>query len=362
MEGDKTDDRVVQAEDVVHIGPIGAQVAAIGSVNKPAIFELKSGESVVDLLRMAGGFNAVADRSRLTIERLDDRNASRIALLSLPADLNKPLQNGDLVRAFSAVDAALPQLRQNKRVRVEGEVLRPGEYVLPPESSILDALQAAGGLTSQSYIFGTEFNRESVRQSQQENYDRALRDLETEFARNSSTQKRTSPEEATAKAAGMASLFERMRAIRPTGRVVLQLEPDTTQLPALALEDGDRIYVPARSSTVGVFGSVFNGGSYLYGPGRSVGDFLRLAGGATRGADTRSTFVVRANGSVISARQTNSVFGLRDHLSVETALPGDTIFVPEELDKINVLSEMKDWAQIFYQFGLGVAALRTLKN
>lgn len=362
LDGDKTDDRVVQAEDVVHIGPVGPQVAVLGSVNKPAIFELKSGEKISDLLRMAGGFNAVADRTRLALERLDDRNASRITQLNLPNDQAMGLQNGDVVRAFSAVDAVLPLQRQNKRVRVEGEVVRPGEYVLPPESTIADAVRAAGGMTDMAYVFGAEFNRESVRATQQENYDRALRDLETEFARSNSTQKRATADEVTAKAAVSSALFERMRRIRPTGRVVLQLEPTSTELPPLALEDGDRIFVPARATTVGVFGSVFNAGSYLYSPGRTVGDFLRLAGGSTRGADTRSTFVVRANGSVVSARQINSVFGLHDSLSNEPALPGDTVFVPEELDKINMLTELKDWAQIFYQFGLGMAALQTLKN
>ncbi|MBV8380228.1 MAG: SLBB domain-containing protein, partial [Paucibacter sp.] len=63
LKGDKTADRSLQAEDVVFIGPIGPQVALIGSVNKPAIFELKPGESVNDVVAMAGGFSAVADRS-----------------------------------------------------------------------------------------------------------------------------------------------------------------------------------------------------------------------------------------------------------------------------------------------------------
>ena len=58
------------------------------------------------------------------------------------------------------------------------EVAKPGEYVLPARSSIGDALSAAGGLTSVAFVYGTEFSRESVRMTQQENYDRALRDLE----------------------------------------------------------------------------------------------------------------------------------------------------------------------------------------
>jgi len=309
--GDRSADRMLQGDDVIHVGPVGTQVALIGSVNRPAIFELKPGETALDLLRMGGGFSAVADRSRLAVERLDDRATVRIVQLALPASNGATLANGDVIRAFSAVDSALPVQRQNKRVRIEGEVLRPGEYVLPPESSIADALAAAGGLTDKAYVFGTEFSRESVRQTQQQNYDRALRDLETDLARNTSSQRSSNADEAasaSSRDAANARLLVALRAQRPSGRIVLQLAPTSRELPPLALEDGDRLLIPPRPTTVGVFGSVFNAGSYLYSPQRTIDDYLRLAGSPTRGADKESIFVVRANGSVVSAQQQKHVF------------------------------------------------------
>jgi protein involved in polysaccharide export with SLBB domain len=363
--GDRSADRVLQADDVIHVGQVGTQVALIGSVNRSAIFELKPGETVSDLLRMAGGFSAVADRSRLAVERLDDRATVRIVQLALPAGNGAALANGDVLRAFSAVDAALPVQRQNKRVRVEGEVLRPGEYVLPPESSIADALAAAGGLTDRAYPFGTEFSRESVRATQQQNYDRALRDLETDLARNTSTQRATSADEAAATSSrdsANARLLAAMRAQRPSGRIVLQLSPTSRELPPLALEDGDRLMIPPRPTSVGVFGSVFNAGSYLYGEGRAVDDYLNLAGGPTRGADAGSTFVIRANGSVVSGRQNGGWYSRGTGLSDVRAEAGDTVFVPEEMNKTTFLQGAKDWTQILYQFGLGAAAINTLKK
>lgn len=364
LKGDRSGDRVVQADDVIHVGAVGPQVALIGSVNKPAIFEVKSGETVADVLRMAGGFTAVADRSRLAVERLDDRNTVRIAQLPLPDADGSSLSNGDVLRAFSAVDVALPVQRQNKRVRVEGEVARPGEYVLPAESSLSDAIAVAGGLTGSAFVFGTEFSRESVRIAQQENYDRALRDLETEFTRATSTQRASTADEAaaqTARASATSRLVERLRAIRPTGRIVLQMPPDGRALPELALEDGDRLYIPPRPTTIGVFGSVFNGGSYLYASGRSLEDYLRLAGGPTKGADRGSSFVIRANGSVVSGRQNSSWFADGGLSGVE-AEPGDTVFVPEEVNKTTFVQNAKDWTQILYQFGVGLAAIATFRN
>lgn len=366
LRGDKTADRVLQADDVVHIGPVGQQVALIGSVNRPGIFELKPNETIDDLLQMGAGLSAVADRSRLAVESLDTRNDVRITELKLPQQARAPLKSGDLVRAFNATDALLPQHRQNKRVRVEGEVQRPGEYILPPQSNLMDAVRAAGGLTSGAFVYGAEFNRESVRVTQQVQYERALRDLETEFARIQVTQKALTADEASAQGARVQSsnrLIDRLRAVKPSGRIVLQTAPNATALPELALEDGDRLVVPARPTTVGVFGSVFNGGSFVFRPDASVDDMLRLAGGPTRGADNSSTFVIRANGSVVSAKQQSSGWLWQgSSFSTLPALPGDTVFVPEDLTRTSFSQEAKEWTQILYQFGLGAAALKTLKN
>jgi protein involved in polysaccharide export with SLBB domain len=366
LSGNRHADQMVQADDVIHVGPIGAQVAVIGSVNRAAIFELKPGETMTDALRMAGGFSAVADTTRLVMERVDERATLRAVQIEMARADATQLRSGDVLRAFNAVTLATSQQRQNKRVRVEGEVLRPGDYLLPAESTLDDALQAAGGLTQAAFVFGTDFTRESVRLSQQENYERALRNLETEIALATSTQRITSADEAAAQAgrsAATARLIERLRAIKPTGRVVLQMPPDSRELPKLMLEDGDRLLVPSVPSSVGVFGSVFNAGSYLREDGRSLADYLRLAGGPTRGADAGSTFVLRANGTVVSNLQESGWGGgLRGSFERLPTLPGDTLFVPEQLDKTTFIQHAKDWTQILAQFALGVAAFVTLTN
>lgn len=366
VRGDKKGDLPLQADDVLHIGPIGPQVALIGSVNQPAIVELAGNETVSDAIRYAGGLSTVADTSRIAIERLSERNDRRVVELHLPQDSAQRVTNGDVLRAFNGVAATLPQAKQYKRIRVEGEVARPGDYVLPPGSTLTDALKAAGGLTPHAYLFGTDLSRESVRKAQEVQYDRALRDIETDFTRTTSTQKVSNADDAAAlnqKQAGTTRLIERLRAVRPSGRLVLDMTTSSRELPALEIEEGDRLYVPAESSTVGVFGSVFNGGSYLLKPGASIEDALKLAGGPTRGADVSSVFVIRANGTVVSRLQGRSgwlAFG--SNLADLQALPGDTVFVPEEMNKTTFIQEAKDWTQILYQFGLGAAALKTIRQ
>jgi hypothetical protein len=73
--------------------------------------------------------------------------------------------------------------------------------------------------------------------------------------------------------------------------------------------------------------------------------------------------VIRANGSVVSAKQqTSGWLTLSNGFAALPALPGDTVFVPEDLNKSSFSQEAKEWTQILYQFGLGAAALKTLKN
>jgi protein involved in polysaccharide export with SLBB domain len=245
---------------------------------------------------------------------------------------------------------------------VEGEVQHPAEYVLPEGSSINDALKVAGGLTQAAFIYATEFTRRSVQQTQQENYDRALRDMETDFARSASSVRISGVEDGaalTARTSSAARLIDRLRALKPTGRVVVQLQPSSTELPDLSLEDGDRIYIPPRPTTVGVFGSVFNAASYLYLPGRTLNDYIRLAGGPTKGADENSVFLVRANGNVVSRRQSSGWLQASADLGAVIAEPGDSVFVPEETDRSTFLQAAKDWTQILYQFGVGVAGLKS---
>ena len=363
LKGNRDTDALVQPDDLIFVGPIGTEVGVLGSVNQQAIYELKPGETLQDVLTMAGGFNAVADRGRVTLERLADRNSGRVMELALPDHLRDGLATGDIVQAFSVITASLPQEMQNEHVRVEGEVAHPGDYILPPGSRIADAIRKAGGLTAGAYPYGTEFSRESVRRQQQINYDRALRDLETDMTKSQASQRvATSDELASQNATAAASgrLLNRLRAVRPTGRVVLQLPPDAKELPNLPLEDGDTLSIPNRSSSVGIFGSVFNTGSFVYEPGHTTEQYLALAGGPTRGADKDSMFMLRANGSVISARQGSSFWHSGSDFSTAVVQPGDTVFVPEQLNKSTFVQDAKDWTQILYQFGLGLAGIKSL--
>ena len=107
------------------------------------------------------------------------------------------------------------------------------------------------------------------------------------------------------------------------------------------------------------FGTVFNESSFLYRPEKSVSDYLAQAGGPRREADERSIYVLRADGSVISKRGTGLLVSSLDRMR---PMPGDAIVVPEDLTRTTLTKDLKDWTQIFYQFGLGAAALKVISK
>ena len=49
-------------------------------------------------------------------------------------------------------------------------------------------------------------------------------------------------------------------------------------------------------------------------------------------------------------------------LEIDNIMPGDTIVVPEKLDRFRLTKELRDWSQVFYQFALGVVGLKVLKD
>jgi hypothetical protein len=154
------------------------------------------------------------------------------------------------------------------------------------------------------------------------------------------------------------SMVESMKGLRATGRIVLEIKPNATSadaLPDIALEDGDTMLIPFRPATVNVIGSVYNSNAFVYRPGKTVGDYLRLAGGATRNGDKGREFVIRADGSTISRQQHSPLFS--GSFESTRLMPGDSIVVPTKLDRGATLRAIRDFATIFGQVGLAAGGL-----
>lgn len=354
LRGDKTHDAVLQNGDVLAVGPVGPELAVTGSVNAEAIYEAKSGETLADVIGFAGGLNSLADDTRLIVARLGDLDLTGSRKLTFAQARAFPAERGDIVDILSLGNIARPQERQAVLVTIEGEVDHPGRYYLPPGSSVADLLGRAGGLTQGAYVFGTNFTRDSVRRQQQASFDRAIQDLELSAAAAPLTEL-SGLEASVAPARLQASLgvIDRLKDRKPDGRLVLDLPYAATALPTgVGLEDNDHIYVPPRPKTVGVFGAVYQPGSFLFAASSRIADYLRQAGGPQKIADRHQIFVVRANGSVVSEQQGGN-------LGARPALPGDVIFVPVRTGP-GFWDRLREISTVVFQFGVSAATLAIL--
>lgn len=264
---------------------------------------------------------------------------------------------GDVVTIFSKADIRVPSKQQTRYVRLEGEVEQAGVYSVQPGETLRDLVRRAGGLTPDAYLYASEFTRESTRRLERQRLLEYADELESQLSLSTATNQPVTPQDQAAQIASQTAIraaVERLRRIQPSGRIVLDLKPDSQgldSLPDIALEDGDRFVVPRVPSNVTVEGQVYNANAFLFMPGKEARTYLREAGGPDRQADHKRMFILRADGSVVS----------QQYRDVEKSMiyPGDTIVVPPVLQR-NTLQRTLYIAQIAGNLALSAASLAVI--
>jgi len=272
------------------------------------------------------------------------------------------LQAGDVVTIFSQADIKVPQAQRTKFVRLEGEFKQAGIYSVLPGETLPQLVARAGGFTPDAYLFGSNFTRESTRILQQLRLNDYLTNLELEIDRSTIAASASVGNVDPNATAASRSLVARFRTIRATGRVVLDISQNASgidNLPNIPLEDGDSFVVPSKPSTVNVVGAVYDQNSFLFRSTQPVGSYLRLAGGPTKSADGKDSFVIRADGSVVSRNSKSGVFG--NTFASLRLNAGDTVVVPEKVPRPSGLRNFISYTQIFSQLALGAAAIAVLQ-
>ena len=337
-----------------------------------------SEETVVDRI---GGLIEEVNLDYAVIERI---NRADLKVRVIPFNLGKVLANpkdadnlelqpGDVITVFSVKDLRVPISRRQVFVRIEGEVNRPGVYQVAPGEGLTQLIQKAGGMTADAYLFGAGFYREEVKKSQQENLTKLLRRIESESSgalaqAAQSVGASSDPGVVQAKIAALQQSqkqsIERARSLKPEGRISLGLSTESAEsldkLPVIRLSQGDKFHVPSRPDFVYIFGSVNTESALIYKAGLTVSDYIQMAGSGI-GADKNGVILMRADGSAVTNQST-----WRNEVLSTKVMPGDTIVMPEKLDRESgwsvLVRNTKDFTQILYQLGLGAAAIKTLRQ
>ena len=334
-------DRLLIHKNTSRVEPSTIEIT--GEVAKPGRYPYTENMRAEDLIRAAGGLKRSADTNTADLTRYAASGGSsqhlQISLASLSngnASEDLPLRSGDVlairqVPGWSDIGAA---------VKVNGEVMHPSTYGIRPGERLSSVLQRAGGYTTQAYPYGAVLMRREVREMEARNQMELIGRMKAERAQLKALPEGNTQDEKNAKLSAIAqtdSTITQLSTNPPIGRVVIHIQSDINRwknTPAdVALRDGDILMIPKKANVVTVNGQVFNPTAISAQSGRSARWYLSQAGGLTPIADKKAVFVIRGDGSVLSAKNNGGGWFSGDPLNT-TLRPGDAVIVPEKTPKI----------------------------
>lgn len=330
-------------------------VSVLGEVKVPGEYPLAEQSVVRDLVTAAGGLkeSAYLERAELTQTYTDDSSGD-LQVRHQNVNLVQELQIGhgqklsprDRLTVFS-----IPNWNIERQVMLSGFVRFPGVYTIQQGEKLSSVLARAGGLKPGAFAQGAVFTRKQTRERESEQVQKLAQQLRTDIAARSLTPEGTgvAPQDAL-------MMINEIEKVKPVGRVVIDLEGLLTADSEfdMVAEDGDELYVPSRSSSIAVVGEVQHASSHRFKSGKSIQDYLSLAGGFRKRADEERVYVIRADGSVFIPDQSGWFAVQKTELKA-----GDTIVVPLDTEYKDTMSLWTQITQIFYQSAVALAAVNS---
>jgi polysaccharide biosynthesis/export protein len=346
LEGSPTDNIMLTSRDrvLIHKNAAAADPATVlvkGEVERPGRYPLTAQMTVSDLLASAGGLKQSADLQTADLTHFvwkdekqvsgDEETVSLAKAMTGDASANHVLNNGDVltVRQVSGWEDL------GASIMVRGEVVHPGSYGIKPGERLSSVLSRAGGFAPGAYPYGAVLLRSEVQKLEMRSYTelvQRVRQQQTQLKLTASTT--SDPDQKISADSALTqwqTTLDNLISSPPTGRVTIQVSSNirawANTSRDITVRAGDILIVPKRPSYVLVQGQVYGPTAVAYRPGKSARWYLTQAGGTTNMANKRATFVIRADGTVISNHSGGWITG--DSLGVSLQ-PGDMIVVPEK--------------------------------
>lgn len=326
-----------QDGDIIVVGPKQSTASVSGLVNHPVQFEFDTAIGLNTLLEIAG-LDERATHVQVVRNQRQEREAD---YLSLNADLSSiMIVSGDEVSVFAdrQVGSIIAQ--------IEGEYEGLSQYALPYEANLQQLLEQITP-TSRSDLSGIQLYRVSIAQRQKQVLKQMLQKLE-QAVLSARSGTREEAELRSREADLILKFIERASDLEPQGRLVLHEGFDPA---SIDLQDRDVLRIPRKTNTVAVQGEVFFPTSFVFRPGKTVGYYLKQAGGLTQKGNKDRIFLIRPSGEMVEARN--------GWLSSTKVQAGDEIMVLPKVDSKN-FQFSKDLVQIIYQLALATGVVLRL--
>ncbi|MFT3902312.1 MAG: SLBB domain-containing protein [Niabella sp.] len=329
-------DITLKREDIVQVSSIfdlrdEYKVSIAGEIRIPGAFDYSTNMRVEDLIQMAGGFREGADPMNIEVSRrvkgTDLTQQSAMVAYTFPVKINGDLSlsdSGFVLQPFDMVTVRpVAGYSLQKQVQIIGEVLRPGYYTIRAKNErISDLVNRAGGLTAFAFGEGASLKRPGSPANINKTLDAEEEDIR---ALNLKRMKRDSTFSDTMSVVAHHSDL--------VGIKLDEILKNPRSRFDLILEEGDIIRVPSLLQTVKVTGEVLRPINVVYVPGRSLRYYVQSAGGFTKRALKRGSFISYANGSVSGTRK---ALLFNDFPAVK---PGSEITVPQKPERKGVSFE-----------------------
>ena len=351
-------------------------VRITGAVQREGEFGFTPGMTVKDLVALSGGTKYYSYLKEAELSRLHVSDTGP-KVEKVNVDLEKAIAGDSLANLALQEDdqlfvRAIPEWRTYSQVAVLGEFRFPGTYTVRRGEKLSSLIERAGGFTEKAYPRGALFTRESVRELQQTRLTESIERLERDLLvrGSASLSAAASPEELKAKEGEILqskALIAKLKTVQVTGRMVLEigsLEALRNSIYDIELENGDSLVIPDNPRSLQTLGAVFNQTAFVFDPTKNLPDYIELAGGYTEFADKDRVYVLKVNGSAVQPKE-SGFFLFSKSTSVTRGgkpllEPGDSIVVPEKLERIAWLRETKDITQILFQIAVAAGVVIAL--
>jgi protein involved in polysaccharide export with SLBB domain len=384
VQGDPRDNILLQDQDRIVIHSVWEReykksVYIDGEILKPGTYQFTDNMTVKDLIFKAGNIleSAYLNDAEIVSMVVESGKISKYEIRNI--FLKKALegdssQNMYLKPYDRLLVKKIPEWRDAVFASVSGQIRFPGKYPLRRGEKLSSLIDRAGGYTDHAYLRGAYFTRERVKELQQKSIMEMAMRMERELLVEGAVQVSTSmsAEEVQARRVELEQkkkLVESMKTLQATGRLTINLEILRILRGNeydIALEDGDSLTIPEKNSVVNVVGAVMSNGSYVYSDKLDYEDYINQTGGYARYADKKNVFVLKVDGSArklengfMGWNSSRSRWERADFKENKRIEPGDVIVVPENVERIAWLREIKDITQILMQ--MAVTAGVTIK-
>ena len=327
-----------------------------GAVTYPGEYKLLNNMTIRDLILQAGGLTEEASPIRGEIYRrkyLENKEmltekfdfSVELAMKNL-SEHNHSLQKMD--RVFIRNKKGW---EEEKNIKLSGQFVYPGNYILFEGECLGDLIKRAGGLKEDAYLAAAVFRRKSVKELETKHLNEYSKQMEMDLlaysAEMAAKENSNDLQEAMSQQIEMKQKIEKEE---KRGRVIIDMRKKENYQNFI-LEDGDELFVPRKPNTISVIGEVFNPSTFIFDPSNPfVSYYLNAAGGLKKSSDKKQIYIIKANGSILTKKKVLNT-------NIE---PGDAIVVPQKIMYSNPHKRFVDTADAIFKISSIFATLLTL--